>query len=228
MSSGIDWQAIALSVRLAAVVMLLLLLAGVPIAWWLTFHRRRWTFLIDAVVALPLVLPPTVLGFYLLVAMAPQAPLGRAWQAMTGHGLAFTFEGLVLASLLYSLPFVVQPIAAAFAQIDRTLIEASATLGASPVRTFARVTVPLARDGILAGAVLGFAHTLGEFGVVLMVGGNLPGVTRTVSISIYDQVQSLQMEAANETALLLLGLSLAALIAVYALLHKPWAITPTA
>jgi molybdate transport system permease protein len=200
----------------------------VPLAWWLTFRRRRWTFVIDAVVALPLVLPPTVLGFYLLVAMAPGTPLGRAWEALTGHGLAFTFEGLVLASLLYSLPFVVQPIAAAFAQVDRTLLEAAATLGASPGRTFARVTVPLARDGILAGAVLGFAHTLGEFGVVLMVGGNLPGVTRTVSISIYDQVQSLQFAAANQTALLLLGFSLVALAIVYALLHRPWAVTPSA
>jgi len=227
-SSGIDWQAIALSVRLALIVVFVLLAGGVPLAWWITFRRRRWTFLVDAVVALPLVLPPTVLGFYLLVAMAPGTPLGRTWEALTGHGLAFTFEGLVLASLLYSLPFVVQPIAAAFAQVDRTLLEAAATLGASPWRIFARVTVPLARDGILAGAVLGFAHTLGEFGVVLMVGGNLPGVTRTVSISIYDQVQSLQFATANATALLLLGFSLIALATVYALLHKPWAVTPSA
>jgi molybdate transport system permease protein len=222
----IDWQAIALSIRLAAVVVLILLAAGIPLAWWLTFHRRRWTFVIEAIVAVPLVLPPTVLGFYMLLAMGPNSPIGRAWEALTGHGLAFTFDALVIASLLYSLPFVVQPISAAFAQIDRTLLEASATLGASPWRTFSRVGVPLARDGILAGTVLGFAHTLGEFGVVLMVGGNLPGVTRTVSISIYDQVQSFQMDAANQTALLLLGFSVAALAGVYALLHKPWAVAP--
>jgi molybdate transport system permease protein len=222
--SDIDWQAIALSVRLATVVVAILLVIGVPVAWWLTFRRRPWTFLVEAVVALPLVLPPTVLGFYVLVAMGPRSPLGRAWEAMTGHGLAFTFEGLVLASLLYSLPFVVQPIAAAFAQLDPTLLEASATLGASPWRTFSRVTVPLSLDGILSGAVLGFAHTLGEFGVVLMVGGNLPGVTRTVSISIYDQVQSFQHAAANATALLLLGVSFASLAVVYALLRKPWAV----
>ena len=228
MTTGIDWQAIGLSIRLATIVVAILLVAGVPLAWWLTFRRKRWTFLVEAIVALPLVLPPTVLGFYVLIAMGPRSPLGRTWEALTGHGLAFTFEGLVLASLLYSLPFVVQPIASSFAQIDPALIEASATLGASPARTFARVTLPLAVDGLLAGAVLGFAHTLGEFGVVLMVGGNLPGVTRTVSISIYDQVQSFQLDAANATALLLLGISFASLAAVYALLRKPWAVSAVA
>jgi molybdate transport system permease protein len=222
--AGIDWQAIELSVRLSTLVALILLLVSVPFAWWLTFRRRRWTFLIEAVVALPLVLPPTVLGFYLLVAMGPTAPPGRFWQAMTGHGLAFTFDGLVIASLLYSLPFVVQPVAAGFAQIDHTLLDAAATLGASPWRIFTRLVVPLGRDGILAGAVLGFAHTLGEFGVVLMVGGNLPGITRTVSISIYDQVQAFDRHAANQTALLLLAVSFATLAAVYALLRKPWAV----
>lgn len=224
--SGIDWQAIALSVRLALIVVAILLIVGTPLAWWLTFRRGRWTFIAEAVVAMPLVLPPTVLGFYMLFAMGPRSPLGRAWESMTGHGLAFTFEGLVLASLLYSLPFVVQPIAAAFAQLDRTLLEASSTLGASPLRTFTRITLPLSRDGLLAGAVLGFAHTLGEFGVVLMVGGNLPGVTRTVSISIYDQVQAFDFAAANATALLLLAVSFAALAAVYAVLRKPWAVAP--
>jgi len=228
MTPGIDWQAIGLSLRLATVVVVILLVAGVPLAWWLTFRRKRWTFLVEAVVALPLVLPPTVLGFYVLTAMGPRSPLGRAWEGLTGHGLAFTFEGLVLASLLYSLPFVVQPIAASFAQLDPTLLEASATLGASRWITFTRVTHPLAADGMLAGAVLGFAHTLGEFGVVLMVGGNLPGVTRTVSISIYDQVQSFQLAAANATALLLLAVSFASLAAVYALLRKPWSVTPIA
>ena len=228
MSGGIDWQAIALSVRLAVVVVSILLVLGTPLAWWLTFRRKRWTFLVEAVVALPLVLPPTVLGFYMLLAMGPHSPLGRGWEALTGHGLAFTFEGLVLASLFYSLPFVVQPIATAFAQLDRTILEASATLGASPWRTFTRVTLPLSRDGLLTAAVLGFAHTLGEFGVVLMVGGNLPGVTRTVSISIYDQVQAFDLAAANATALLLLGVSFAALAAVYAVLRKPSAVAPIA
>ncbi len=225
MTPGIDWQAIALSIRLAAVVVVILLLVGIPLAWWMTFRRRRWTFLLEAVVALPLVLPPTVLGFYMLVAMGADSPLGRAWLALTGHGLAFTFEGLVLASLLYSLPFVVQPIATAFGQVDPALLEASATLGASWWRTFARITVPLARDGILAGAVLGFAHTLGEFGVVLMVGGNLPGVTRTISIAVYDQVQAFQLDAANRTALLLLAISLGAMATVYGLLRRPWAVS---
>lgn len=228
MTGGIDWQAIALSVRLAVVVVSILLVLGTPLAWWLTFRRKPWTFVIEAIVALPLILPPTVLGFYMLLAMGPRSPIGRAWEALTGHGLAFTFEGLVLASLFYSLPFVVQPIATAFAQLDRTLLEASATLGASPWRTFARVTLPLSRDGLLTAAVLGFAHTLGEFGVVLMVGGNLPGVTRTVSISIYDQVQAFNLAAANATALLLLGVSFAALAAVYAVLRKPWAVAPLA
>lgn len=226
--SGIDWQAIAVSVRLAAIVTGILLAVGLPLAWWLAFRPRRWTFLVEAVVALPLVLPPTVLGFYVLVAMGPDSPLGRAWEAVTGRGLAFTFEALVIASLLYSLPFVVQPIAAAFAQVDQTLVEAAATLGASPWRTFFRVTMPLSRDGILAGAVLGFAHTLGEFGVVLMVCGNLPGVTRTVSIAIYDHVQAFDYGSANQTALLLLGFSFAALATVYALLRRPWAVAPVA
>lgn len=226
--TGIDWQAILLSARLAAVVVTILLALGLPLAWWITFHRNRWTFLVEAVVALPLVLPPTVLGFYMLVAMGPSSPLGAAWARITGHGLAFTFEGLVLASLLYSLPFVVQPIATAFGQIDRSLFEAAAMLGASRLRVFGAIAVPLARDGIIAGAVLGFAHTLGEFGVVLMVGGNLPGVTRTVSVSIYDQVQAFQLADAHRTALLLLGVSLGALALVYGVLRKPWAVAPSA
>src|SRR6476659_2666157 len=196
-----DWIAIALSVRLAALVSVLLLVIAVPIAHWLTFARRRWTFLVEAVVALPLVLPPTVLGFYVLLALGSRSPLGRLWMAWTGHGLAFTFEALVLASILYSLPFAVQPIASAFSQVDVSLLEASATLGASRWRTFFRIVLPLSIDGVVTGAVLSFAHTLGEFGVVLMVGGNLPGVTRTVSIAIYDQVQALDYRAANATAL---------------------------
>ena len=219
-----DWTAIALSVRLAAIVAFILLVIGLPIAYWLTFSRWRGRFLVEAVVALPLVLPPTVLGLYVLLAIGSQSPIGRAWTAWTGHGLAFTFEALVLASILYSLPFAVQPIASAFALVDTSLLEASATLGASRWRTFFRIIVPLSIDGIVTGVVLSFAHTLGEFGVVLMVGGNLPGVTRTVSIAIYDQVQSFQYAAANQTALLLLFFSFAVLAVVYAILRKPWAV----
>jgi molybdate transport system permease protein len=221
-----DWNAIALSLRLAALVSLILLIVALPIAYWLTFSRRRWTFVFEALVALPLVLPPTVLGFYVLLAIGSRSLIGRAWLAWTGHGLAFTFEALVLASILYSLPFAVQPISAAFARIDTSLLEASAMLGASSWRTFFRVTLPLSFEGILAGVVLSFAHTLGEFGVVLMVGGNLPGVTRTISISIYDQVQALQYEAANWTALMLLAFCFAVLAVVYGLLRKPWSVTP--
>ena len=221
-----DWIAIALSLKLAALVSLALLAIGLPIAYWLTFSPWRWKFLFEAVVALPLVLPPTVLGFYVLLALGSRSPVGRAWTAWTGHGLAFSFEALVVASILYSLPFGVQPIAASFAQIDRTLLEASAILGAGRVRTFRRIVVPLSLHGIVAGAVLTFAHTLGEFGVVLMVGGNLPGVTRTVSIAMYDDVQSLNFAAAHQTALVLLLFSFASLSAVYALMRKPWAFTP--
>jgi molybdate transport system permease protein len=221
-----DWTAIVLSLRLAAIVSAVLLVVGVPLAYWLTFSTRRGRFLVEAVVALPLVLPPTVLGFYVLLALGSQSPIGRWWQAWTEHGLAFTFEALVIASILYSLPFAVQPIAASFAQIDRTLLEASATLGVGRFRTFTRVVMPLSADGLLTAAVLSFAHTIGEFGVVLMVGGNLPGVTRTISISIYDDVQSLNMASAHRTALLLLVFSFAALAAVYALRRKPWAVAP--
>src|SRR3954468_19342895 len=162
-----DWPAIGLSVRLATIVSLVLLVIGLPIAYWLTFSRWRWKFLVESVVALPLVLPPTVLGFYVLMAVGSRSPIGRAWERWTGHGLAFTFEGLVLASILYSLPFAVQPIASAFAQVDRSLIEASATLGSSRWRTWVRVLIPLSVEGIVTGIVLSFAHTLGEFGVVL-------------------------------------------------------------
>jgi len=221
-----DWATIALSLRLATLVSLVLLLIGVPIAYWLTFSSSRGKFLVEAVVALPLVLPPTVLGFYMLLAMGARSPIGRAWEAWTGHGLAFTFEALVISSIVYSLPFAVQPIASAFAQVDRSLLEASALLGAGSLRTFWRVIVPFARDGFLTALVLTFAHTVGEFGVVLMVGGNVPGLTRTVSIAIYDDVQSLNMAAAHQTALALLMFSFVTLSAVYALSRKPWAVAP--
>jgi molybdate transport system permease protein len=221
-----DWTAIALSVRLAATVAAILLVLALPVAYWLTFSRWRGKFAVEAVVALPLVLPPTVLGFYVLLAIGARSPIGRIWTAWTGHGLAFTFEALVLASTIYSLPFAVQPISAAFAQLDRSLLDASATLGASSWRTFIRVVLPLSVEGVIAGAVLSFAHTLGEFGVVLMVGGNLPGVTRTVSIAIYDQVQSLQYDEAGRTALALMAFSFFVLAVVYAFLRKPWSVAP--
>ena len=224
----VDWPAIFLSVRLAAIVAVMLMAIGLPIAYWTAFSRRRWKFLVEAAVALPIVLPPTVLGFYVLVAIGARSPIGRTWTAWTGRGLAFTFEALVFASILYSLPFAVQPIAAAFAQVDPTLMEASSTLGASRWRTFFRVVLPLSAEGVVAGAVLSFAHTLGEFGVVMMVGGNLPGVTRTVSIAIYDQVQAFQYEAANQTALLLLAFSFVVLAGVYLLRGKPWSVAPLA
>ena len=195
-----DWPAILLSLKLSSLVCGFLLLIGTPIAYWVTFSRWRWKFLVESVVALPIVLPPTVLGFYILVAIGSQSPIGRAWAAWSGHGLAFTFEGLVIASILYSLPFMVQPMTAAFSQVDHQLIEASSVLGASRLRTFIRIILPLSMNGVITAAVLSFAHTMGEFGVVLMVGGNIPRVTRTVSIAIYDEVQSLHYAAANQTA----------------------------
>ena len=179
-----DWTAIWVSVRLSAVTMVILALIGVPIAYWVAFSRWRWKFLVEAVVALPLVLPPTVLGFYILVAFGPRSPIGRWYMEAIGHTLPFTFEGLLVASVLYSLPFAVQPFSAAFAGVDRRLLEASWCLGESRLETFRRVVLPLSVPGLITGIVLSFAHTLGEFGVVLMVGGNVPGVTRTVSISI--------------------------------------------
>ena len=223
---AIDWQAFWLTLQLAAVVSAILLALGLPVAYWIAFSRWRWKFLIEAAVALPIVLPPTVLGFYVLVALGSRSPLGRWWQALTGHTLAFTFSGLVIGSILYSLPFAVQPFAASFSSVDRKLMAASATLGASPLRTFSRVVLPLSVPGLITGIALSFAHTMGEFGVVLMVGGNIPGVTRTVSIDIYDKVQTSNYSAANETALLLLVLAFAILSFVYAVNRKVWILGP--
>src|SRR5580704_7197324 len=222
----IDWQSFWLTLQLAVVVSAILLVAGLPIAYWITFSKWRWKFLVEAVVALPIVLPPTVLGFYVLVALGPRSPFGRWWISVTGHTLAFTFSGLVIGSILYSLPFAVQPFAASFAAVDRKLIAASETLGASPLRTFFRVIAPLSVSGLVTGAALTFAHTMGEFGVVLMVGGNIPGVTRTVSIDIYDRVQSSDYAGANQTALLLLAFCFAVLAIVYSINRKPWAVGP--
>jgi molybdate transport system permease protein len=216
----VDWAAIALSLRLATATTLILLVIGLPLAGWLALSPRRGRWVIDALVAVPLVLPPTVLGFYVLVALGPRSPIGRAYEALTGSTIVFTFEGLLVASVLYSLPFAVQPFTAAFASVDRTLIETAWCLGASRARTFARIVVPLARPGIIAGIVLSFAHTVGEFGVVLMVGGNLPGTTRTVSISIYDDVQAFDYARAGRTALLLLLFSFTVLAMTYRLQRR--------
>jgi len=208
-------EPLLLSIRLAVCVSAILFVLGMPLAYWLAYSLWRGKFLVESVVALPLVLPPTVLGFYVLVAMGPRGPLGKLWQAAFGHGLAFTFTGLVLASVLYSLPFAVQPLIAAFESVDRKLLDASAVLGAGALRTFWRVILPMSVPGVLTALVLSFAHTLGEFGVVLMVGGNLAGVTRTVSIDIYDHVQSLEYADANRMALVLLAFSFAVLSVVY-------------
>jgi molybdate transport system permease protein len=214
---SMDWQSFRLTIELAVIVSAILFVAGLPLAYWIAFTRWRWKFLVEATVALPIVLPPTVLGFYVLVALGSQSPLGRWWQSFTGHTLAFTFSGLVIGSILYSLPFAVQPFVASFSSVDRKLLAASATLGVSPLRTFFRVVVPLSVPGLVTGVVLAFAHTMGEFGVVLMVGGNIPGVTRTVSISIYDEVQSTNYAGANAMALLLLLFCFIVLTAVYGL-----------
>jgi molybdate transport system permease protein len=222
----VDWQSFWLTVRLAMMVAVALLILGLPVAYWLAFSRWRWKFLAEAVIALPIVLPPTVLGFYVLLALGSRSPLGRCWQALTGHTLAFTFEGLVIGSIIYSLPFAVQPFAASFAGVDPRLLAASATLGASKLKTFFRVIVPLSIPGLVTGVALSFAHTMGEFGVVLMVGGNIPGVTRTVSIDIYDQVQAVNYAGANQTALVLLVLSFAVLSFVYALNRRVWSLWP--
>jgi molybdate transport system permease protein len=217
-----DWAAIWLSLQLATCTTLILCGVGLPLAYWLAVSRRRWKFLLEAVVALPLVLPPTVLGFYVLLAIGPHSPVGQGYTALTGRLLPFSFPGLLIASVLYSLPFAVRPFLAAFAGVDRRLVEASWCLGVSRTATFLRVVVPLSWAGILTGIVLTFAHTVGEFGVVLMVGGNIQGVTRTVSISIYDDVQAMRYAAAGQTALVLLGFSFAALAVVYALQRRVW------
>ena len=218
---GIDWAAIALTLRLAGTTTLVLTALGLPLAWWLAQTRRRWWKVpVEACVALPIVLPPTVLGFYVLMAIGPHSPVGRWYETITDNTLPFSFAGLLAASVLYSLPFAVQPFAAAFAGVDRRLLEASWPLGAGSAETFRRVALPVAWPGVLTGLVLSFAHTVGEFGVVLMIGGNLPGRTRTVSVAIYDHVQAMEYAAANRTALLLLVFSFLVLGTTYALQRR--------
>ena len=219
-------EALWLSLRLAFCVAAILLLLGMPLAYWLSQTRWRGKFLVESVVALPLVLPPTVLGFYLLIVMGADGPLGKLWTAWFGHTLAFTFAGLIFASVLYSLPFAVQPLVMAFESIDTRLLDAAAVLGAGRWRIFRQILLPLSIPGVITASVLSFAHTLGEFGVVLMVGGNIPGVTRTVSIDIYDHVQSLDYSAANRMAMALLFISFAVLSTVYALNRRVWSPWP--
>ncbi len=221
-----NWMAIWVTFKLAGLTAGALVVIGLPIAYWVSFSRWRWKFFIQSIVALPLVLPPTVLGFYILVVIGPHSPIGQLYSDLVGHALPFTFEGLLFASILYSLPFAVQPFAAAFEQVDRKLIEASWTLGVSRLGTFFKLVLPLCKAGILTGMILSFAHTLGEFGVVLMVGGNIEGVTRTVSIDIYDEVQALNYAGAAKTALLLLVVSYGTLLLVYAINRKVWAVWP--
>jgi molybdate transport system permease protein len=217
-----NWEALITTLKLAAATSVILMIIALPLGYWIAFSKWRWKFFVEAVVALPIVLPPTVLGFYVLIAMGPQSPFGRFYEKLAGHGLPFTFEGLVFASVLYSLPFAVQPMAAAFGSVERKYIETSWMLGVSNLETFFRVIIPQSWAGVLTGVVLSFAHTLGEFGVVLMVGGNIPGVTRTLSIDIYDQVQSLNYASAATTSAALLIVSFVILSIVYGLNRKVW------
>lgn len=211
-----DLQALWLTVRLAAIVTFILLLIGTPIAWWLARTKCWWKGPIGAIVALPLVLPPSVLGFYLLLAMGPSGPVGQLTEALNIAPLAFTFWGLVLASVFYSLPFMVQPLQTAFEAIGERPLEVAATLRASPLDAFFTVAVPLAKPGFITASILTFAHTVGEFGVVLMIGGNIPGVTRVASVQIYDYVEALNYSQAHRLALVLLVFSFVVLLAIYA------------
>ena len=217
MLSEYDLSALVITLKLAGLTTLILLLLGTPLAWWMARTQYRFKFILEAVIALPLVLPPTVLGFYLLIALGPHGPVGGLMEWMGGQSLAFTFTGLVIGSVFYSMPFVVQPLQAAFTAIGHRPLEVASTLRASPIDRFFSVVIPLARPGFLTAAVLGFAHTVGEFGVVLMIGGNIPGETQVLSIAIYDHVESLEYTSAHWLSGGLLLLSFLMLITVYAL-----------
>lgn len=223
-----NWQALLLTLKLSLLTAAALLVLATPLAYWIAFSRRRWKFLAQAATALPLVMPPTVLGFYVLIAFGSSSPLGRLYQSWTGHTLAFTFEGLFVGSILYSLPFSVQPLVNSFLAVDPKLIQASRVLGASKSETFRRVILPLSLSGLATAVALTFAHTFGEFGVVLMVGGDIPGLTRTISIDVFDQVQAGNYAAANATSLVLLVVSFAILAFVYAWNRRAWPRTPWA
>jgi molybdate transport system permease protein len=212
-----DFEALWLTLRLAVATTAILLVIALPLAWWIASGRGVARALVQAIVALPLVLPPTVLGFYLLILMGPLTAPGRLLIGLIGHPLAFTFSGLLVGSILYSLPFAVQPLVAGFEAVDKGFIEAAAGLGAAPVRVFSSVVLPMARTSLLTSAILTFTHTVGEFGVVLMLGGNIPGATRTLSISLYDLVQDSNYDAANRTAVVLIAFAVVALLAIYLL-----------
>jgi molybdate transport system permease protein len=211
----IDWQPVWLTLKLASITTLVLLVAGTPLAWWLARSRAWWRELVGSVVALPLVLPPTVLGFYLLLMLGPEGPVGQLTERLGLGTLPFTFPGLVVGSAIYSLPFVVQPIRNAFEAIGERPLEVAATLRAAPLDRFLGVAIPLARPGFLTGSVLGFAHTVGEFGVVLMIGGNIPGETRVLSVAIYDHVESLEWAQAHWLAGGMLLFSFCVILAMY-------------
>lgn len=216
MFDAADLAALGLTLKLAAVSTLLLLLLGMPLAWWLAHTKRRWKFVIEALVAMPLVLPPTVLGFYLLLLLGASGPIGGWLEDLGLHAPAFHFSGLVIGSILYSMPFVVQPLQDAFTAVGRRPLEAASTLRASPFDRFLHVALPIAAPGLLTATVLGFAHTIGEFGVVLMIGGNIPGETKVVSIAIYDHVESMDYAKAHALSAALLVLSFVLLLTVYA------------
>jgi molybdate transport system permease protein len=216
----VDWIAISLTLKLAALTTLILGVVGLPLAYWLATTRRAWRPLVDAAVAVPLLLPPTVLGFYLLTATGPSSVVGRLYGQMFDGTLPFSFAGIVVASVLYNLPFAVRPFASGFAAVDRRLLEAARCLGASAPRTFMTVMLPLSWPSVLAGLVLAFAHTVGEFGVVLMVGGNIPGVTRTIALAIYDDVQALDYAAANQASAMLVLFAVSVLAVTYSLQRR--------
>jgi molybdate transport system permease protein len=210
-----DWQAFALSLRLATVTTLILLAVAIPLAAVLVLGRSRWLAALEALATLPMVLPPTVLGFFLLVLLGPRTAVGRGITTLLGHPLAFSFDGLVVGSVIYSLPFAVQPLVTGFASVDSSLVDAARLLGAGPVRLVSSILIPLARRSLLAAIVLSFLHTVGEFGVVLMLGGDIPGATRTLSIVLYNQVENFDYSAAGRTAAILLGMSILALALIY-------------
>lgn len=226
MISDADLVALRITLQLAGLTTVILLVLGTPLAWWLAHTRRRGRAAVEALVAMPLVLPPTVLGFYLLAALGQEGPVGRVLTAAGGEPLAFTFTGLVIGSVIYSLPFVVQPLQGAFAGIGQGPLEAAATLRASPVDRFFTVAVPLARRGFLTAATLGFAHTVGEFGVVLMIGGNIPGETQVLSIAIYDHVEAVDYTSAHVLSAGLLAFSFLVLLALYSLNRRVQVMMP--
>ncbi len=216
-----DWLAIYVTLKLATVVTLLLLLIGTPLAWWLARTRSFWRRPVNALIALPLVLPPTVIGFYLLIAMSPSGFIGQITQSLGLGTLAFSFWGLVVASVIYSLPFVVQPLQNTFASINSGLLEAAATLRAGPLDRFFKLIIPMSRSGFITASVLGFAHTLGEFGVVLMIGGSIPGETRVISVQIYDRVEALEYTQAHWLAGVVLLFSFCLLLLLYTFNKSP-------